>query len=69
VEGRAGKISPTILAAATVMVLMSIVILTSLELLRRRRDRLRGIHSITTDFRQATTSIGGVVRLVNNLRR
>lgn len=44
-KGVREKISPTILAAATVMVLVSIVILTALELLRRRRDRLRGVRS------------------------
>ena len=42
-KGVREKISPTILAAATVMVLVSIIVLTGLELLRRRRERLRGI--------------------------
>ncbi|MDE0144840.1 MAG: ABC transporter permease [Nitrospira sp.] len=37
------EISPTILAAATILVLLSIVLLTTLELLRRRSERLRGI--------------------------
>ena len=37
------QISPTILAVATVLVLMSIVLLTVVELLRRRGERLRGI--------------------------
>ncbi|MCE2516392.1 MAG: ABC transporter permease [Alphaproteobacteria bacterium] len=37
------EISPTILAAATCLVLISILLLTTLELLRRRSDRLRGI--------------------------
>ena len=36
-------ISPTILAAATVLVLMSILLLTTVELLRRRTERMRGI--------------------------
>jgi putative spermidine/putrescine transport system permease protein len=37
------EISPTILAAATCLVMISILLLTTLELLRRRSDRLRGI--------------------------
>lgn len=37
------EISPTILAAATILVLLSIVLLTTLELLRRRSERIRGI--------------------------
>ena len=37
------EISPTILAAATCLVIISILLLTTLELLRRRNDRLRGI--------------------------
>jgi putative spermidine/putrescine transport system permease protein len=37
------SISPTILAAATVLVLMSIALLTTVELLRRRTERMRGI--------------------------
>ena len=36
-------ISPTILAVATVLVWVSIVLLTVLELLRRRSERLRGV--------------------------
>ena len=36
-------ISPTILAVATILVLFSIVLLTCLELLRRRSERLRGV--------------------------
>jgi putative spermidine/putrescine transport system permease protein len=36
-------ISPTITAAATVLILVSVAMLTSVELLRRRSDRLRGI--------------------------
>lgn len=37
------QISPTILAVATLLVLVSILLLTSVELLRRRSERLRGI--------------------------
>ena len=37
------EISPTILAAATILVLISILMLTTVELLRRRSERLRGI--------------------------
>ena len=37
------EISPTILAAATILVLFSVILLTTLELLRRRSERLRGI--------------------------
>lgn len=37
------QISPTILAVASLMVLISIVLLTTLELLRRRSERLRGM--------------------------
>lgn len=37
------EISPTILAAATLLVLTSIALLTTLELLRRRTERLRGL--------------------------
>ena len=37
------QISPTILAVATLLVLFSICLLTSVELLRRRNERLRGI--------------------------
>lgn len=36
------QISPTILAAATVLVVISILLLFTLELLRRRSERLRG---------------------------
>jgi putative spermidine/putrescine transport system permease protein len=39
------QISPTITAAATLLILFSIVMLTSVELLRRRSERLRGIRS------------------------
>lgn len=37
------QISPTILAVATILVIMSILLLTAVELLRRRSERLRGI--------------------------
>ena len=37
------QISPTILAVATVLVALSIVLLTVVELLRRRTERLRGV--------------------------
>ncbi|MEM5501706.1 ABC transporter permease [Ahrensia kielensis] len=37
------QISPTILAVATIMVALSILLLTTLELLRRRSERLRGL--------------------------
>jgi putative spermidine/putrescine transport system permease protein len=37
------QISPTILAVASIMVLLSIILLTVLELLRRRSERLRGL--------------------------
>lgn len=37
------QISPTILAVATVLVLFSVLLLTVLELLRRRSERLRGL--------------------------
>lgn len=37
------QISPTILAVATVLVIFSVALLTVLELLRRRGERLRGI--------------------------
>ena len=37
------QISPTILAVATLLVLISIALLTTLELLRRRNERLRGM--------------------------
>ena len=36
-------ISPTILAVATLLVLVSIMLLTAVELLRRRNERLRGM--------------------------
>lgn len=37
------QISPTILAVATILVLISIALLTVVELLRRRGERLRGM--------------------------
>lgn len=37
------QISPTILAVATILVALSIMFLTTLELLRRRSERLRGM--------------------------
>jgi putative spermidine/putrescine transport system permease protein len=37
------QISPTILAAATILVAISILLLTVVELLRRRSERLRGL--------------------------
>jgi putative spermidine/putrescine transport system permease protein len=37
------QISPTILAAATILVTISIILLTTLEFLRRRSERLRGM--------------------------
>ncbi len=41
--GMREQISPTILAVATLMVAISIVLLTTLEVLRRRSERLRGL--------------------------
>lgn len=37
------QISPTILAVATILVFISILLLTTVELLRRRSERLRGM--------------------------
>ena len=37
------QISPTILAVATILVIISIALLTTVELLRRRSERMRGI--------------------------
>ncbi len=37
------QISPTILAVATILVLLSVILLTVLELLRRRNERMRGM--------------------------
>ena len=36
------QINPTILAVATLLVMVSVALLGTLELLRRRADRLRG---------------------------
>ena len=41
-KGVREEVSPTILAVGTLMVLVSIVVLTSVELLRRRGERLKG---------------------------
>ncbi len=37
------EISPTILSVATVLVILSIILLTTVEMLRRRTERIRGI--------------------------
>jgi putative spermidine/putrescine transport system permease protein len=37
------QISPSILAVATLLVIISIALLTTVELLRRRSERLRGM--------------------------
>ena len=37
------QISPTILSVATILVCISIMLLTSVELLRRRSEKLRGM--------------------------
>ncbi len=37
------QISPTILAVATILVILSIAMLTTVELLRRRSERIRGV--------------------------
>jgi len=42
-SGLREQISPTILAVATILVLISIALLTTVELLRRRSERLRGM--------------------------
>ena len=42
-SGLREQISPTILAVATILVIMSIILLTTVELLRRRSERLRGL--------------------------
>ena len=39
------QISPTILAVATLLTLVSMMLLFTLELLRRRTERLRGIRN------------------------
>ena len=42
-SGLREQISPTILAVATILVMLSIMLLTTIELLRRRSERLRGL--------------------------
>ena len=42
-SGIRDQISPTITAAATILILLSVMVLTTLELLRRRSEKLRGI--------------------------
>jgi putative spermidine/putrescine transport system permease protein len=42
-SGLRENISPTITAVATVMILVSVVLLVLLEALRRRNERLRGL--------------------------
>ncbi|MGE4569911.1 MAG: ABC transporter permease, partial [Gammaproteobacteria bacterium] len=42
-SGIRNEISPTILAAATILVIFSIVLLGTLEMLRRRSERMRGV--------------------------
>ncbi|MEL6600392.1 MAG: hypothetical protein AAFR40_12775, partial [Pseudomonadota bacterium] len=37
------QISPAILSVATILVIISILLLTTVELLRRRSERLRGM--------------------------
>jgi putative spermidine/putrescine transport system permease protein len=37
------QISPTILSVATILVVLSIFLLTALEMLRRRNERMRGL--------------------------
>ncbi len=40
------QISPTILAVATILILFSVALLASIELLRRRNERLRGMSPV-----------------------
>ena len=42
-SGIRNEISPTILAAATILVIFSILLLSTLEMLRRRAEKIRGI--------------------------
>ncbi|MDP6103731.1 MAG: ABC transporter permease [Gammaproteobacteria bacterium] len=42
-SGIRNEISPTILAAATLLVIFSILLLSTLEMLRRRSERIRGV--------------------------
>ena len=37
------QISPTILAVATILVIISVMLLATLEMLRRRSEKMRGI--------------------------
>jgi len=39
------QISPTVLAVATILVIISVLLLTTVEPLRRRSERLRGVSS------------------------
>jgi len=43
-SGIRNEISPTILGAATILVIFSILLLTTLEMLRRRSERIRGVN-------------------------
>lgn len=38
-------LSPTILAAATILVILSVLLMMAMEMLRRRSERLRGVGS------------------------
>ncbi len=42
-SGLREQTSPTILAVATLLVIVSMMLLTALELLHRRNERMRGI--------------------------
>ena len=44
-KGIREELSPTVLAVSTIMVLISIVVLTAIELLRRRTERLQGVRT------------------------
>lgn len=45
-SGLREQINPSILAIATLLILVSIALLVTIELLRRRAERLRGIELI-----------------------
>jgi putative spermidine/putrescine transport system permease protein len=45
-NGLREQISLTILAVATVLITFSVILLVTLELLRRRSERLRGVTTI-----------------------
>ncbi len=45
VHGIRENISPVITAVATLLILLSVLLLAALELLRRRNERLRGIRA------------------------